>query len=512
MSYLHNQPVQVLLIEDDPGDIELFRIFLAEQKFYMFNIVWAEDLQEGLQQLQQHSIDVILLDLSLPDSQGLHTFTTVNINAPGIPIVVLTGFADDNLALDAVRQGAQDYLVKGKLDGNTLSRVIRYAIERKRAAEALRESEERFRSAFDYAAIGMALIHLDGRWMQVNHNVCALLGYTEVELYAISFQDITHPDDREADINYYQQLLAGNIRYYHLEKRYIHKQGHPVWVMLSVSLIRDAQGKPLYFVAQIQDINRRKQVEAELARRLAELARSNVELERFAYVASHDLQEPLRMVASYTQLIERRYKDKLDTDANEFIAYAVDGVLRMQQLINALLEFARVDTRGKAFVPTDCNILLEQTIIDQKHAIQESETTITYDHLPTVMGDAAQLRRVFQNLLNNAIKFRSTKPPSIHVSAQSDNELWVFSIRDNGIGIAAEYIERIFVIFQRLHNRGEYDGTGIGLAICKKIIERHDGRIWVESQAGQGSTFYFTIPMVPRNQTHTHHMVHNYHR
>ena len=231
-----------------------------------------------------------------------------------------------------------------------------------------------------------------------------------------------------------------------------------------------------------------------LARYAEELARSNAELEQFAYVASHDLQEPLRMVASFTQLLGRRYRGKLDQDADEFIGYAVDGANRMQHLINDLLAYSRVGTRSKPLAPTDCNAVFQQARDNLATAVEETSTVIYQDPLPMVLGDEVQLLQVFQNLIANAIKFRGAEPPQIQVTAARQGPEWVFAIQDNGIGIAPEHQERIFSIFQRLHQRSEYPGTGIGLAICKKIVERHGGRIWVESQPGKGSTFYFSLP------------------
>jgi light-regulated signal transduction histidine kinase (bacteriophytochrome) len=229
---------------------------------------------------------------------------------------------------------------------------------------------------------------------------------------------------------------------------------------------------------------------------IAELARSNADLQQFAYVASHDLKEPLRMVASYTQLLARRYKGKLDSDADEFIRYAVDGANRMQWLINDLLAYSRVTVQDKVSEEVDCNSVLEEVLSDLRVAVEESRAVVTRAPLPTVMADRIQLGQLFQNLIGNAIKFHGKEPPQVHVSAERRPTEWLFSVRDNGVGLDPEYAERIFVIFQRLHNREEYPGTGIGLAICKKIVERHGGRIWVVSQTDQGATFHFTLPII----------------
>jgi signal transduction histidine kinase len=226
-----------------------------------------------------------------------------------------------------------------------------------------------------------------------------------------------------------------------------------------------------------------------------ELRRSNTDLEQFAYVASHDLQEPLRMVTGYSQLLAKRYGDRLDQKAKEYIGFAVDGAKRMQGLIEDLLTYSRAGSRGEAFAWTECEAVLDRALAGLQVVIEECGARVTHDPLPTVMGDEFQLGQLFQNLLGNALKYRDSKPPQVHVSCKQETEQWTFAVQDNGIGIEPQYRERIFQIFQRLHTREEYEGSGIGLAICKKIVERHGGKIWVESELGKGATFYFTIPI-----------------
>jgi light-regulated signal transduction histidine kinase (bacteriophytochrome) len=260
-------------------------------------------------------------------------------------------------------------------------------------------------------------------------------------------------------------------------------------------LQRGEKGEPVAILEINRDITERKQAEETMARQAQELARSNAELEQFAYVASHDLQEPLRIITSYLQILERRYKENLDEDAVRYIARTVAGALRMRTLINDLLAYSRVGTGGKPFAAVDCEQVLAEALGNLKVAVGESGALITHDPLPRVLADDLQLVQLMQNLLSNAIKFRGQETPKVHVAARKKGKEWVFSVQDNGIGMEPEYGERIFGIFQRLHTRTEYPGTGIGLAVCKKIVERHGGRIWVESVPHQGSTFYFTIPV-----------------
>ena len=369
-------------------------------------------------------------------------------------------------------------------------------ITKQRHAEiALSASEALYRQTFELATAGIAHVDLSGRFMKVNRRLCEILGYGEQELIGRPVKEISHPEDRNLTDSQRMRVRSGEKQSVRFEKRYLRKSGAIVWVDLSVALACDASGVPQYEIALFDDITERKKAEAALREAHEELKRSNAELEQFAYVASHDLQEPLRMVSSYTQLLMRRYGDKLDGDAKEFTAFIVDGATRMKQLIEDLLAYSRVGTRDKNFKPVDAESSLKRALTNLRAAIQDSGATVTQDKLPTIPCDEVQLAQLFQNLIGNALKFRKPDAaPAVHVGAADQGAEWEFTVRDNGIGIEPQYFERIFMVFQRLHDKGEYPGTGIGLAIVKKVVERHGGRIWVQSQPGAGTTFHFTMP------------------
>ncbi len=383
--------------------------------------------------------------------------------------------------------------------------IVRDRTERKRAEEAMREVQEAFRRAFEDAPIGMALFGVSAadraRPLQVNHTMCEITGLAARELEATTLEQVTHPYDLDAEQPLLDRLLSGEIPNYQLEKRFLRGDGKTVWVMYNASTVHDSSGRLLYGIAQVQDITRRKETEdrlarvaAELERRATELERSNADLQEFAYVASHDLSEPLRMVSSYTQLLARRYGDQLDSDAHEFIGFAVDGVNRMQRLIDDLLAYSRAGTQEYRIGPVDCEDLVRDTLAGMQTTISEAGATVTVEDLPTVRGDEGQLRQLFQNLIGNGIKFRADDPPQVRVSAEREGSAWRFGVEDNGIGIDPRHAERIFSVFKRLHTREKYPGSGVGLSICKRIVERHQGRIWVEQSVLGGSRFCFTIP------------------
>ena len=366
--------------------------------------------------------------------------------------------------------------------------------ERKRAEEQLKASEEKYRLLVDSAPDPIVLVDLTGTILSCNIAIEKVTGFHPSELEGKWFQDLVTLDsyDLPAFTAFFEDILEGR-QVDDFEMKFIHKDGTIRWTSVKVRILyRDEQPSAILVIAR--DITQRVFAQRELQRRSEALERSNRELEQFAYIASHDLQEPLRMVASYVQLLERRYQGRLDTDADEFITYAVDGANRMQRMINDLLTYSRVGTRGKPFEATDCELVLDTALINLKLTIEENNAVITHDPLPTILADPSQLVQLFQNLIANAIKFHGEKVPYVHTRATRNNGEWIFSVHDNGIGIDTEYKERVFVIFQRLHTHEEYPGTGIGLAVCKRIVERHHGRIWVESTPGEGTDFFFTVP------------------
>jgi PAS domain S-box-containing protein len=380
-------------------------------------------------------------------------------------------------------------------EGVLVTAAIRDISVRRAAEEHLVQMESRYRGLLEAAPDAMVVVDQRGEIVLLNVQAEKQFGYRRDELLGQPVKNIIPQGFaerliadslRSAEVALAQQIGTG----IELSGRRRNGTEFPIEIMLSP--LKGAEG--ILVTAAIRDITARKLAEAHLVHKVEELKRSNEELEQFAYLASHDLQEPLRMVASYTQLLSRRYRGRLDTDADEFIAFAVDGANRMQRLIQDLLVYSRVGTQGGDLRATSSAEALQQALRNLRSAIEESGAVVTSEPLPIVLADEMQLVQLFQNLIGNAVKYQAPGVPRIRVSAVRHGEQrWSFAVEDNGLGIAPQYFEKIFGMFQRLHKREEFAGTGIGLAICKKIVERHGGRISVESSSGNGSTFRFTL-------------------
>jgi len=404
----------------------------------------------------------------------------------------------------ALRRGGGTFWAQGTLSaipGNGApsgyAALLSDETERKREQDALRLSQATFGGILAIGSDAVVCVSDDQRITFFNHGAETIFGYAADEVLGQPLSMLIPDHARSAHPGHVGDFSGTEVPARRMGDRGqitgLRKGGETFPAEASISQLE--VGGSRVFTAVLRDVSERRRAEEALEAHALELTRSNAELEQFAYVASHDLQEPLRMVASYTQLLARRYRGQLDADADEFIGYAVDGVVRMQALINDLLAYSRAGTKDGAMAEIEVSEVLGHVLQGLGPAVEDAGATVTSEVLPRVWGSPGQLAQLLQNLIQNAIKFRREEAPRVHVAARREGAEWVFSVSDNGIGIAPEFTERIFVIFQRLHSRAEYPGTGIGLSICRKIVERHGGRMWVESTPGQGATFCFTLPV-----------------
>ncbi|HLA73472.1 MAG TPA: PAS domain S-box protein [Steroidobacteraceae bacterium] len=409
---------------------------------------------------------------------------------------------DARIELSGRRKDGSDFPIEITLspleskEGILVTAAIRDISARKEVEAHLAEMESRYRGLLEAAPEAIVISDPNGRILLVNAQMEKVFGYRREELIGQAVEILVperfrakHPEYRIGYHAHPRARLMGES----LDLRGLRKDASEFPVEITLSPLESPEG--LLVTAVVRDVTERKKFQEHLLQTVGELKRSNDELEHFAYVASHDLQEPLRMVASYTQLLAKRYKGRLDSDADDFIAYAVAGCNRMQRLINDLLAYSRAGANGKTPRKISSELALRAALNNLETSIAESGALVTHDPLPIVTMDDTQLTQVFQNLIGNAVKYRSAAAPRVHVSAAtSDGNECVFSVRDNGVGINSQYFEKIFILFQRLHGRDEFEGTGIGLAVCKKMIERLGGRIWLDSQPDKGSTFHFAVP------------------
>jgi PAS domain S-box-containing protein len=409
------------------------------------------------------------------------------------------------LELHGMREDGEEFPIEISLspleteEGTLVSSAIRDITERKHAEAA----RARLAAIVESSQDAILSRDLEGRIWSWNAGAERLFGYSAAEVIGRDLNLV--PPDRRDEIAENRRLIRSGKEVSDFQTVRIAKDGRTIYVSLSGSPITDDSGNVIGMASILRDITPLKLAEQALQKahddlerrveeRTAELSRINAELEKFAYIASHDLQEPLRTVINFSDLLERRYQDKLDADGREFLGFIVSGVVRMRRLVDDLLEFSRTGHERVVRQPVDCEVVLGRVLANLGQSLTECDAVVTHDPLPTVLADAGQLEQLLQNLVGNAIKFRSDRRPEVHIGIEAQAAEWIFSVRDNGIGLDPRFANRIFEMFQRLHGVGKYVGSGVGLAICKKIVERHAGRIWVESTEGQGATFYFTLP------------------
>jgi len=487
--------LRLLFVEDDAADMELALHHLRRAGIEASGerVQTPGELEECL---GSQCYDVVLCDYHLPGWTGLDALEEVRRRAPSTPVLLLTGETGEERVLLSRRLGASELIYKDRLA--LLPAAVEGAVRSTRTLEDSRQeleaSRERFRSIFEQAPSGIAVGSPEGRFLEVNPAFCRITGYGVEQLLGMGWENLVADESGLGNLFRALAAMTGPAPALQADTQFRHKDGHLVDVQWSLSPLPCAAGKPAAHIGQIADITRRKQTELKLREYAMVLDQSNQDLQHFAYVASHDLQEPLRMVKSYMELLSRRYCGKLDAEADEFIGFAIDGATRMQNLIQGLLAYSRIGTQGKPMEPLELDHVLESALANLAIAVAECGAEIGAGPLPRVCADAGQLVQLLQNLIANALKFRGSESPRIRVEASRENGGWKISVADNGIGLDPKFQDRIFQMFQRLHGPAKYPGSGIGLALCKRIVERHGGRIWVESEPGAGATFHFTIP------------------
>lgn len=500
---------KVLIVDDAEINRIAFRAVLQD----LAQIATAASGEEALRLLQSEDYAVVLLDVMMPGIDGFETLRLMRESgrAEQPPVLFITASSpDDQRVRRGYALGAADYLYKPVLPDALRSKVSVFVelyrqkraleeqekLTRQSGVEKLRESEMRLRIAIETAGLGAWDLDLATGNLECTPQCKANFGLP-VSLGTWSYsglQERIHPNDRPGMRASVEKALKERTDY-RCEYRVIWPDDSIHHIVACGRALYDPLWTPVRMVGVTMDVTEQRKSEAALRERTEALVRSNTELNQFAYVVSHDLKEPLRMVTSYVQLLARKYQEKLDDSANEFIGYAVEGATRMYALLDDLLEYSRVGTQSATpLKPVDVNQVVGRALADIQPAILSGGAEVAVDLLPVVPGDATQLYQVFQNLLTNSLKFQRAERPKVHVGVKEESDAWRFFVRDNGIGIDPQFHDRIFTLFQRLHTRGEFTGTGVGLSICKKIVERHAGKIWVESEKDHGSTFYFTLP------------------
>ena len=478
---------RILLLDENVQDRALAATVLSRHlpEARLEEVEHAADFARALGAGQ---FDIMISEFHLSWSEGARLLAAVRDSHPEIPVLFFCASAEVQDVVEAMKGGVADFLFKTSTGYLRLPQAVEEALDRARQRRLVARSEPWLQTLLDRANVGVFRSTLDERLIESNPALLRLLGASSV--YEALQVDLPAPHFRaEGQENLLARLSEqGELQSREVEVR--RPDGSTVWLSLTEILLLDVDGDIVVDVL-VQDVSHHQAARRRLEERLLELERTNQRLGEFASIASHELQEPLRMVEKYGELVAESGKSKLSEQQREALAFVRGGARRMRNLVEDLLQFSRLETEARAFEACDCNSLVEEAANNLLAAVEESGARIEREGLPTVLGDRAQLVQLFQNLLANAVKFRGDAPPEVHVSAERKGDEWVFSVEDNGIGIDSENTREIFKLFHRL--QPELPGTGIGLALCQRIVERHGGRIWAESRPGQGSTFFFTL-------------------
>ncbi|MGD0281040.1 MAG: ATP-binding protein [Dissulfurispiraceae bacterium] len=502
--------VTVLYVEDDPNAREAASEIL---KRIVRTVYVAENGKDGLEAFKQHNPDIVITDIKMPVMSGLEMARKIREESINKQIIVITAHSDTDYLLSAIDIAVDQYILKPVQSDRLIAAVRKcagyvlheresrkYNDEREKLilelqeANAANEQQLRFTETL-LEAIPIAAFYKDteGRYLGCNNEFAEIIGITPEDIVGKTVFDLW-PAEQAHTYHQKDKELLQNPAYQIYEYKVTTHEGQSIDVICHKDVFRDKNGLVRGIIGTFLDITERKQAEEKLLRVSEELKQSNEALEQFARDASHDLQEPLISVAVALKLLQHKYKDARDPEAEDYINQSMSQITHMQTLIKELLDYARMGTRKKKFELIGCSTVLDRALANLKGSIEKNETIVTRDSLPEIMCNRTQMTRLFQNLISNAIKFRGEEPLLIHVSAQRKEKKWVFSVRDNGIGIEPKDIENVFKVFHRSYHQEEQTGTGIGLATCEKVVELHRGRIWVESTPNNGSTFYFTIP------------------
>lgn len=472
--------LRVLLIDDDPDDRALARLVLERE----MPEVTVEEITDALafaQACGRRGFSLVILERELRWADGLAVLSLLKEDWPEVPVILFTAYGNEEVTLRAIRLGASDYLVKKPANYLRLPLAVRSALDRDRSrpvsAGVAGAGTAPLESLLDRAQVAVFSATPEGRLLDASPGFLLILGVESLE------------DAARLDLRPLLSAAAGQEEGAR-EVRLRRADGRTIWVEVIGTAIRDAEGPRI--AGLVEDVTARKQTAEEMAARSAQLRRSNEELAQFASMASHELQAPVRMMERYTRLLQEEHGGQLGADGDEMIGIIASSARRLSSLIEDLLALSRVESRERRLETVSAERLLERTLADLQETIQESGAAVTHSPLPVIEADPPLIVQLLQNLIGNAIKFRGVEAPKVHVAARRGPREWIFSVRDNGRGIDPGEAESIFTIFKRLHP--EIPGSGIGLAICRKIVERHGGRIWVESEPGRGSSFLFTLP------------------